>query len=218
MLNTKSIPGRSSASGVIALLTLGFVSRLAVTNPFITVTFSCDYSSSDKDCGQRCALYGAPGVRSWSTNPGTSPPCGGGTPNAYFSVNGGTTNLSNYNNCSNGGDYDDWANNADVQVQDPFGDRTAGPLMPLTLNEVTLLEAVGYDFAAPTSFITVPKPATPGILLFGMAILRCFKRNRPVWSERQPWGVLRSALDRDQRQGWQRSDSLRVCFAHSPRT
>ena len=58
--------------------------------------------------------YGAPGVRSFALNTSTAEPCTG-TPTAYFSVNGGITNLSNYNNCNNGGDYGDWGGAANTR-------------------------------------------------------------------------------------------------------
>jgi hypothetical protein len=51
--------------------------------------------------------YSAPGVRSFALNPSTSVPCTS-SPTAYFSVDGGVTNLASYNNCNNGGDYGDW--------------------------------------------------------------------------------------------------------------
>ena len=123
--------------------------------------------------------YSATGVRSWSTNPSTDGSCS--TPNAYFSVDGGATNLSNYNNCANGGDYGDWANNPTVQVQDAFGDGTSTAFLTLASPEVTLLEAVGYDFAsADVPVNPVPEPATAGLLLAGLAGLRCFRRSRAV--------------------------------------
>ena len=125
--------------------------------------------------------YSANEVRSWATNPSTSVSCSNSTPSAYFSVDGGITNLSNYNNCSNGGDYGDWANNPNPQVQDAFGDGTSTPFLTLASPEVTLLEAVGYDFASATLPASpVPEPATAGLLLAGLAGLRCFRRSRAV--------------------------------------
>ena len=125
--------------------------------------------------------YSAAGTRSWATNPSTSVPCSSSTPNAFSSVNGGATDLSNYNNCSNDGDYGDWANNPTVQVQDAFSDGTSAPFLTLASPEVTLLEAVGYDFASATLPANpVPEPTTAGLLLAGLAGLRCFRRRRAV--------------------------------------
>jgi hypothetical protein len=78
--------------------------------------------------------YNAPGLRGFAINTSTDEPCTG-TPTAYFSVNGGTTNLNNYNNCNNGGDYGDWGGNAGgPQVQDAFGGPTDFTSMALAWN------------------------------------------------------------------------------------
>ncbi len=121
--------------------------------------------------------YGAPGVRSFAINPDTNEPCAGST--AYFSVNGGTTNRSFYNNCNNGGDYGDWgAGNGPIsQVQDAFGDPSNFNSLGLASPEVALLEAVGYDFVSATS---TPEPATIGILLVGGAGLWRTRRGRVI--------------------------------------
>lgn len=59
-------------------------------------------------------------VRSFSYNSSTDVPCTG-SPTAYFSINGGATNLNQYNNCNNGEDYGDWIYIDGKQVQDAFG-------------------------------------------------------------------------------------------------
>src|SRR5215469_8865420 len=64
--------------------------------------------------------YTAGGTRSYSLNPQTSDACTG-APAAEFSLNG-TTDLKQFNNCDNGGDYGDWADNGSpAAVQDAFG-------------------------------------------------------------------------------------------------
>ena len=123
--------------------------------------------------------YSAPGVRSFALNTSKTVPCTG-TPTAYFSVNGGNTNLSNYNNCNNGGDYGDWgggANTPAIQVQDAFGNPSNFTSLTLAAPEVALLEAVGYNFVS-GSQISTPEPATIGLLLVGLAGLSQARRRR----------------------------------------
>ena len=119
--------------------------------------------------------YASPDVRSFAANSDTSEPCGG--PTAYFSVNGGITNINSYNNCNNGGDYGDWASGAIPQVQDAFGDPSDFTSLSLASPEIALLEAVGYDFVSPTS---TPEPATIGLLLVGAAGLWRTRRGRII--------------------------------------
>ena len=167
--------GGTPGADLVSLVEHEFNEVLGTSSGLPTGSFTPNPSAAD------LYRYGAPGVRSWATNPSTSAPCSKSTPNAYFSVDGGITDLSNYNNCANGGDYGDWANNATVQVQDAFGDGTSAPFLTLASPEVTLLEAVGYGFvsaAAPGN--PVPEPATAGLVLAGLAGLRCFRRGRAV--------------------------------------
>jgi hypothetical protein len=122
--------------------------------------------------------YSAPGTRGFALNTSTDVPCTG-SPTAYLSVNGGTTNLNDYNNCNNGGDYGDWIGTDGLQVQDAFGpDDVAASLSP-TSPEMTLLDAVGYNLTTTTA---VPEPST-GLLMLGfLAMLPVAKiglRRRP---------------------------------------
>jgi hypothetical protein len=82
------------------------------------------------------------GTRSYATNASTTNPCTS-TPSAFFSLNGGVTNLNQFNNCNNGGDYGDWISHAPGQVQDAFASL---PLLTLTnaSSEVRALDALGY--------------------------------------------------------------------------
>ena len=111
--------------------------------------------------------YSAPGVRSFALNTSTTVPCSG-APTAYLSVNGGATNLNDYNNCNNGGDYGDWIGTSGAQVQDAFGPDTQAAALTLSSPEVTLLDAVGYNFTAQTA---VPEPQTIAAVLGGLALL-----------------------------------------------
>ena len=95
--------------------------------------------------------YSAPGVRSFTTS-GTS----------YFSINGGTTNLVNFNQAGGGSDYSDWASSATPQVQDAFG--TPGVDINIGANELTALDVIGYNLIT-----AVPEPATIALIsLAGM--------------------------------------------------
>lgn len=89
--------------------------------------------------------YAADGTRSFSTS---------ATGSVYFSLNG-TTDLAQFNNSNNGGDYGDWASNplpagASPAVQDAFitGDQN----ITLGSSEFAALQAIGY--------VQVPEPAT----------------------------------------------------------
>jgi hypothetical protein len=114
--------------------------------------------------------YTAPGVRSYSTTHTTSP-------YSYFSIDGGNTVLS-YFNQTGGADYGDWLSNPipvgfSPQVQDAFGvpstDPTLGP------NEITALNAIGYDVTTETS---VPEPSSLVIIL--PALLGLLWLRRPI--------------------------------------
>jgi hypothetical protein len=83
--------------------------------------------------------YSAPGTRSYTTAGA-----------AYFSVNGGVTNLISYNNVANcntsAGDCGDWASSATPHVQDAFATPGATPSLNV---ELTALDAIGYNLATP---------------------------------------------------------------------
>jgi hypothetical protein len=86
--------------------------------------------------------WASPGTRSYSANASTTIPCG--PPSAFFSIDGGATDLDEFNNCNNGGDYGDWIMHTPAQVQDAF---SAGPASPLTItsSEVRALDVIGYS-------------------------------------------------------------------------
>jgi hypothetical protein len=115
--------------------------------------------------------YTAPGVRSYSTLQTTSP-------YSYFSINGGDTVLSYFNQTS-GADYGDWLSNPipagfSPQVQDAFGEPGTNPA--LGPNELTAFNAIGYDLVQQQ---VVPEPGTLGLLgtsLLGFAALRRRRR------------------------------------------
>jgi hypothetical protein len=98
--------------------------------------------------------YSAPGVRSFTTDPHAT---------AYFSMDGGVTNLVNFNQAGNGSDYGDWATGSHPQVQDAFGTPGANPA--LGPNELAAFSAVGYTLTAQS----VPEPSS--LAMLGTAIL-----------------------------------------------
>lgn len=96
--------------------------------------------------------YASAGTRSYSTNAADS---------AYYSYNGGTNLLVQYNN-SGSGDYGDWVHNcAAYKAQDQTA--CAGKIADFT-NEPIVLDSIGYDL--------VPEPAT--LFLFGIALPALF--------------------------------------------
>ena len=106
--------------------------------------------------------YSAPGVRSYSNTNSTSPL-------AYFSIDGGNTVLS-YFNQTTGADFGDWLSNPipagfSPQVQDAFGEPGTNPA--LGVNELAAFSAIGYETA-------VPEPATLGTLGAGVTCIAAF--------------------------------------------
>lgn len=96
--------------------------------------------------------YSAPGTRSFlSTANGSL---------AYFSINGGTTNIASYNNSPNRDDYGDWSTNCQ-HVQDAVG--CLNKNLDIGAAEISVLDAVGYNLNL------VPEPATMG--LFGASLI-----------------------------------------------
>jgi hypothetical protein len=89
--------------------------------------------------------YASPGVRSYTTSSGAT---------AYFSLDGGVTNLINFNQVGppGGSDYGDWAGSGTPHVQDAFGTPGSNPVPGV---ELTALDAIGYNEVNP-----VPEPAS----------------------------------------------------------
>jgi hypothetical protein len=113
--------------------------------------------------------YDGSGIRSYALNSQTSQNCTGASV-ANFSLNG-TTNLKQFNNCNNGGDYGDWASNGSPPaVQDAFATSGSSPSLAVTSPEVVALDAIGYNLSAvPTPLIGHGLSAFLGLgaLLFG---------------------------------------------------
>jgi hypothetical protein len=67
---------------------------------------------------------------------------------SFFSIDGGTTNLNDFNNCSNGGDYGDWITHTPSQVQDAFTNGSGSPSLSVTSPEVRALDVIGYTIGS----------------------------------------------------------------------
>ncbi len=113
--------------------------------------------------------YTSVGVRSFSTAQTTSP-------YSYFSIDGGSTVLSYFNQTS-GADYGDWLSNPipagfGPQVQDAFGGPGTDPA--LGVNELTAFNAIGYDLVAAST----PEPSSLLLLGSSLAIVAGVGRRR----------------------------------------
>ena len=91
--------------------------------------------------------WASPGVRSFAANTSTTNPCTS-TPASFFSIDGGTTNLNDFNNCNNGGDYGDWITHTPSQVQDAFTNGSSSPSLSITSSEVRALDVIGYTIGS----------------------------------------------------------------------
>ena len=79
--------------------------------------------------------FSANNVRSFTTSAAAT---------SYFSIDGGATKLSSFNQDASG-DYADWGGNPNPQLQDAAAD--AGAQLDLSANELTALDIVGYTLA-----------------------------------------------------------------------
>lgn len=87
------------------------------------------------------------GMRSFAANTSTTNPCTS-TPQSFFSIDGGTTDLNEFNNCNNGGDYGDWITHTPSQVQDAFTNASGSPSLSVTSPEVRALDVIGYTIGS----------------------------------------------------------------------
>lgn len=115
--------------------------------------------------------YTAAGVRTFTTNPGSDP-----NNKAYFRISPFGSNLQEWNNLPNGGDYGDWAANGSFPAapQDNSGDSNTFTSMSQSNAELQLLDAIGYNLNP------VPEPGewamATGVALVGFAGLRRLRR------------------------------------------
>jgi hypothetical protein len=92
---------------------------------------------------------------------------------AYFSING-TTDLAQFDNQNDGGDFGDWQSNprpagTSPQVQDAFATPGAHPALGV---ELGALDVIGYDL------VSVPEPASYGFLGLAIGAVAWFARRR----------------------------------------
>ena len=98
--------------------------------------------------------YSAPGVHTFS-----------GTTAGYFSVNGGTTNLANFNT-NPGGDFGDWASTK-IDAMNAFG--TPGVVEPMTSADVTAMDVLGWNLGS-GSALPPPPSGQPDLIISGLSL------------------------------------------------
>ena len=116
--------------------------------------------------------YASAGVRSYALNPGTNVGCTlmnpGAvpvvTPRAFLSADGGVTNINEFNNCNNGGDYGDWITHTPSQIQDAFTNGSGTPSLTAGLTEVRALDILGYTLATVATKAAMTSPANGSML------------------------------------------------------
>jgi hypothetical protein len=124
-----------------------------------------NYTTGSSPMPEDLYRYAANSARSFSTS-ATGP--------IYFSLNG-TTDLAQFNNANNGGDYGDWASNplptgASPEVQDAF--ITGGQNITLGSNEFAALQAIGY--------VRVPDAYPLALLALGSGAAMLLVRKRRI--------------------------------------
>ena len=92
---------------------------------------------------------------------------------AYFSIDGGITDIANYHNSPDGADYGDWDSLVN-RVQNAFGTPNTNGV-DITNDggsEIAVLDAVGFNLNS------APEPGTISLLAIGFAGLAVIRRRR----------------------------------------
>jgi hypothetical protein len=96
----------------------------------------------------------------------------------YFSIDGGATNLHNFNPPGNGGDLSDWASGQGADAFNAFAAK--GSALYLSPTDVTQMDAIGYDYNG--HVLTTPEPSTlllATIAALGLLIAARGRASRP---------------------------------------
>jgi PEP-CTERM motif len=145
----------------------------------ITTSLNCGNGSpSNAVSAADLFRYSAPGVHSYlSTANGTT---------AYFSTDGGVTDIAKYNNAPNGGDYGDW-DSAALRIQNAYGtpNTTGVDITNDGGSEIDALDAVGYNLNTTTGDLATPEPGTLGMLTLGF-VGAGFLRYRSIRRQSHP--------------------------------
>jgi len=104
--------------------------------------------------------YAAPGVRQLSDT---------GNP-SYFSLDGGKTDIFNWNNPSNAfgdpGDLGDWLS-TNIYTPDAFNDDSETSVSnPVTSRDITLMDVLGWDRASSTTYTVGAGHSSTGIVIY----------------------------------------------------
>jgi hypothetical protein len=111
--------------------------------------------------------YSASGVRSYSLSAESS----------YLSINGGATDLANFNQQS-GGDYGDWTGSPSPQVQDAFASVNS-PVLTSSSVEIEALDVIGYTLNSTSQDPpSTPEPNTILMLAGALATAGVARRRR----------------------------------------
>src|SRR5260370_42242465 len=74
---------------------------------------------------------------------------------SFFSIDGGSTGLNEFNKCNNGGGYGDWITHTPSQVQDAFSNFSGSPSLSVTSSEVRALDVIGFSLLPAAHPLTV---------------------------------------------------------------